>query len=129
MKDAAHAVRAFDRQRGPAAGIAIESRAPLDQLAHAARAVLDEDPDGSFVAQPIASREGVGRVQIRGVVRAHGGGNPALGVSGVAGSRFCLREDQHRARTGQLHGRAQSRYPAPDDEEVRATLHADPSYA
>ena len=41
-------------------GVAVEGRAPVDQLAHIARAVLDQHRHRRLVAQPVAGRERVG---------------------------------------------------------------------
>ena len=59
---------AFDRQRQLAVGVPIEGRAPLDQLAHVARAVLDQHRTAALVTQPVAGRQRVGRVQRRRIV-------------------------------------------------------------
>ena len=78
-------------------GIAVELGAPLDQLAHVPWTVADEHPHRRVVTQAIAGCNGVGGVQLRRVVVAHGRGNAALRVSGVAFPGLRLGQHQHGA--------------------------------
>ena len=84
------------RKRELAVGIAIEARAPLDQLADVARAVLDEHLHGPLVAQPVAGGDRVGGVQRRRIVGADRGGDAALRVAGVALAWLRLGQDRGR---------------------------------
>ena len=84
VQDPADAVRRFEPERRLAVRVAIEPRAPVDQLAHVARAFLDEHAHGRFVAQPVAGADRVGGVQRRAVVGADRRRDAALRVAGVA---------------------------------------------
>ena len=79
------------RPRGRSAGCAAASRsnarAPIDELAHIARAVLDQHADGGFVAQAVAGSQRVGDMQLGAVVGAHRRRDAALRVAGVALAR------------------------------------------
>ena len=126
VQHAARAVRPFDRQRGLTVGSAVESRAPRHQLAYVARAVLDEHAHRLLVAQPVAGRHRVRRMELRRIAWPDGRRDAALRVAGVAFPRLGLGEDEHVARARELGGCAERGDAAPDDEKIRAKLHARP---
>ncbi len=66
VEDAPDAVRRFEAERQLAVRIAIEARAPVDQLADVARAFLDEHAHRGFIAQAVAGPQRVGGVQRQG---------------------------------------------------------------
>jgi 3-dehydroquinate synthase len=118
VQHAANGVRGLTPERGPAARIEIESRAPVDELAHVARTFLDEDAHRRFVAQAVAGARRVGCVQRRRVVVSNRGGNAALRVSGVALGRIGLGENEHASGGSEANRGAQPRNSAADDDEV-----------
>ena len=124
VQDAAGAVRALDGQRGRAVRIAIEPGAPRHQFPDVLRTVFDEDLNGPFVAEPIPRRHRVGGVELGGIIGAHRGSDPALGVAGVALARLRFRQDQNVAGTRELGGGTERSDAAADDDEIRAKLHA-----
>ena len=76
----------------PSAGrphcVAIERRAPLEQLPHVPRPFLDEHAHGRLVAEAVAGRDRVARVQAGRVVGTDGRRDAALRVAGVALGRI-----------------------------------------
>ena len=118
VQHAPHAVRRFAPERRPSVRVAIEARAPVDQLAHVARAFLDEHVDGRLVAQSVAGADRVRRVQRGAVVVADRRRDAALRVAGVALARIGLGEDGDAPGGRQRDGRAQSGDAAADDEKV-----------
>ena len=111
-------MRAFLRQRRLPCAIAIEARAPVDELAHVADAVLDQHAHRRLVAQAVARRHRVLEVLLRRVVLADRSGNAALCISGIALGRIGLREDGDGAVLGEIDRGAQPGDTAADDEEV-----------
>ena len=123
MQHAAHAVRAFGCERRLAVSVAIEPRAPLDQLARIARSLVAEHAHGALVAEPVARDHRVARVEFRRVVFADRRGDAALRVLGVAFVRIGFRDDDDVAGRRQLDRRAEPRDSAADDDEVAAYIH------
>ena len=103
--------------------IAIEARAPLEQLVDVADAVLDQHVDRGLDAQAIARGDGVGGVLLGRVAGADGGGNAALRVAGVAFGGIGLGEDEHVAGQREIGGGAKAGDAAADDQEIRAPRH------
>jgi hypothetical protein len=124
VKHAPSAVRCFHRQRRLSARNAIELHAPRDQFTDKSRAVLHQDLHGPFVTQAIARRDRICSVPLGAVAWSDGCGNPALCVTGVAFSRFCLGKNEDIAVPGDLRGRAKRGDAAADDEKVRVKLQA-----
>ena len=62
VEHAANAVRRLASERRTAVGVAVESSAPLQQLAHVPRAVLDQRIDRRLVAQSVAGADRVCRM-------------------------------------------------------------------
>ena len=128
VQHAAYLVRRLFRQRERARPVAIETRAPVDELAHVAHAVVNEHAHRGFEAQAIARGNGVGGMQIGMVVVADGGRNAALRVTGIALVGIRLGEDDDVAGGGEVRGGAQAGDAAADHEEIRAPLHRVLSY-
>ena len=97
--------------------MAVEGRAPLDELSNEGGPVRDEDVHGLLVAQAVA---GAHRVSVKGdrVVGGHGSGNAALRESRAACARIGLRQHEHTASGRELDGGAQPCDTAADDEEI-----------
>ena len=113
-----HAVRRLTSERQLAVAVAIEPRAPRHQLANVARPLVDEDAHGRLVAETVAGAHRVRRMQRRAVVGAHGRGDPALRVAGIALGGIGFGQDEHAAGRRERDRRAQPRDPAADDDEV-----------
>ena len=124
VQHAARAVRALDRQRRIAVGVAVERGPPLHQLAHVAGTFADEHFHRPQVAQPVARCHGVGGMKRWRVARSNRGGDATLGVAGVALARLRLRQDQDRSGARKLHRRPKACYAAADDEEVCVQVRA-----
>ena len=104
-------------------GVAIEARAPVDQLADVARALLDEHADGGLVAQAVAGADRVGGVQLGAVVGADRRGDAALRVAGVAlGRRRPSSESSTRPAGASAIAARRPGDAAADDEEVEVCV-------
>src|SRR6185436_11734129 len=125
---AAHAVRGLASAGQLAVGVAIEARAPVEQLLHVRRPFLDEHAHGVLVAEAVAGLDGVGGVERGTVVAAERDGNAALGVAGVAFGGFALRENQDAADGREGNRRAQPGDAAADDHEIGRQIHEVLSY-
>ena len=76
------------------AGLPIELHPQRDQLVHPARALVDQDPHRLFVAEPGPRRQGVGQVEVGGVlVPAQHGGHAALSPPGGRLRQHALGQD------------------------------------
>ena len=106
--------------------VPLEARAPVEQLAHVRRPLLDEHAYGLLVAQPVARANRVGRVQLRTVVVADRRGDAALRVAGVALVRIGLRQHGDAPGRRERDGRPQSRDAAADDQEISVTHKTEP---
>ena len=102
VQHAAHAVRAFARQRRLAVGVAIERRAPR-RSARARSAGLRRRARRTARSSHRPSPAAIvsARVQVRRVVGADGGGDAALRVAGVALAGLGLGEDEDVAGAGE----------------------------
>ena len=110
-------VRGLAPERGTSVRVAIEPRAPLEQLADVDHAFFDQHADGRFIAEAVAGADGVGGVEGRAVIVAHRRRDAALRVSGVALAGLGFGENQRAAGAREADGGAQSGDPAADDEE------------
>lgn len=119
MQHAPGAVGPFDRQRRPPIRTAIELHTPVEQFCHVAGAVLHQRPHGGRIAEAVSRSQGVAQVEVRRVIAADRGGNPALGIAGVAFVRFGLGEDENVAGTAQFQRRAKCGDTAANDEKGR----------
>ena len=63
-------------------------------------------------------------MQLRRIARADRSRDAALCIPRVAFLRLSLRQNEHSARTRQLHGCAQPRDTTSDDEKVCLQIHA-----
>ena len=68
VKYAGRGVAALTRRRQCTAGLAVEHRAQCDQLLDAPRALVHQQPHGVGVAEPRTRRQGVGEMQVGGVL-------------------------------------------------------------
>ncbi len=112
-----------DASAGSPSAVAIEPRAPLDELARIARPLVAEHANGALVAQAVARNHRVGGVQLGRVVFADCCGDAALRVLGVAFGWIGFRDDDDVAGRRQLDRRAEPRDSAADDYEVAAYIH------
>ena len=118
-------------------GLPVELRPHGDQLLDPGRAFVHQDPDGVGVAEAGPGGQGVGQVEIGGVLvptqhRRHaalgppGGGPPQLGLGQHAdpeagsGARaaFDPAGAGRQSGGGQAHGGRQARHPAAQDQDV-----------
>ncbi len=102
MQDAGKGMRAFARAQELAAraalrGLAVEVRAPLDELGDAQRAFGDERFGGGTIDEAVAGVDGVFKVQGDVFVALHGHGDAALRVVGVRFAERFLGDDQNVA--------------------------------
>ncbi len=128
VHDARPGVAPLAGQGQQARGLTVELDAERDQLVHPPRPLVDEDAHGLLVAQARAGGQGVGQVEIGGVlVGAEHRGHTALGPA-----RRRLRQrtlGQHAqgeggrrpARSGQPHRRRQAGHPAAQDQDVEGS--------
>ena len=123
VQHAPHAVRGLAAQRWLSLLVPVEGRAPLDQLAHVARALADEHVNGLGKTEAVAGGERIARVEIRRVVGADRRGDAALRVSGVALARIGFGQEHDAAGVGQRDRRAQAGDPAADHEEIGDDAH------
>ena len=79
MDDAAAAVRCLQAKRQTAGRIAVEHHAVALELDDGGRRRRGDAAGDGRIAEAVAGRQGVGGVQGRPVVLAHGGGDAALG--------------------------------------------------
>ena len=77
VRDAVTVVTPFARQGDLSGGVGVETRAEPDELAHAGRALGDEDLNGVLVARADARDERVVEVLARGVLGGEGRGDAA----------------------------------------------------
>ena len=90
MKDASQRVSAFagaQQFAGPRASLAIEGRAPLDQLRHAHRAFSYQGLGCGAVNDSVACVYGVFQMERNVLVAFYGHGDPTLRVMGVGLAR------------------------------------------
>ena len=129
VHDARVGVPALARQSEEPAGLPIELHPQRDQLVHAARALVDQDPHRFFVAEPGPRRQGVGQVEVGGVlVAAQHGGHAALRPPGGRLREHALGQDAERARrAGQANGGGQSGHSTPEHQDVEGSGPAHPT--
>ena len=80
--------------------VAVECDAPVGQLGHPGRSLLDHQADRPLVAKAATGGHGVLEVQLRGVVGADRRGDPALGGGGAAVVGAALAHHQHAGARG-----------------------------
>jgi len=118
VQHAPDAVRRLASERELAVAVAIEARAPVDELAHVARSVPDQHVDRPLVAKPVAGAQRIRGVQRRAVVGADRDRDASLRVAGVAFFGIGLGEDENATRQRERDRGAETRNAAPDDDEV-----------
>ncbi len=99
-------------------GMAIEGRAPLDELSNEGGTIGHENVHGLLVAQAIARANRVGGVPRDRVVGGHCGRNTTLGESRTACAGIGFRQHEHAALGRELDGGPQPCDTAADDEEI-----------
>ena len=124
VQNSSRAMRRLHRERRLPVRRAVESNTPRHQLSNEAGTVLDENLDCEWIAESVAGRNRVCRMQLRCITRTDGRRNASLRMTGVAFSGSGLGEDEHVAVIGDLRGRTQRGDAAADDEKVRAKLQA-----
>ena len=87
-----------------AVGLAAPGAAPVLQLHHLGRALLDEELHRVLVAQPLAAGDGVVEVVRQRIVATHHAGRAAFGRHRVAAHRHHLRQQRHAQPGIGLHG-------------------------
>ena len=123
VQDPPDAVRRLARQRWRAVGLAIERGAPREQLDDVPGTFANEHIDSSGVAEAIARRNRVLRVQRGRIIGTEGRGNAPLCIAGVAFAWIGLRKNDDVARIRERQRGAQTGDSAADDEEVSAHIH------
>jgi hypothetical protein len=123
MKHAPYAVRRLTREGRRPAGVAIERRAPREQLDDVRGSLTDEHVDRIVIAEAVARGDRVLRMQRRRIVRAKSGGDATLCVAGIALGGIGFREDDDLSGFGEREGSAQSSDAAADHEEVSSQIH------
>ena len=120
VHDAGDGVATLAGERERAVLFAIEHGAERDQLGDARRPFVDEHADGFDIAETGARGEGVGEVEVGGVlVVAENGGDAALRPAGGGLLEFAFREDTDaQARRRGAHGRGQSGDAGTENEQV-----------
>ena len=112
-------VGSLSREVEGAVGMAIEGRAPLDELSNEVGAIRDEDIHGSLVAQTSTRANRVGGMKLDRVVGRDGRRNAALREPRTARARIGFRQHEHAAFRRELDGGAQPGNTTTDDEEIR----------
>jgi hypothetical protein len=123
VQDAADAVRPFASEGRPAVGLAIEGRAPLDQLRDVTWSLAHQQIDGDRVAQTVSRRDGVAGMELRRIVGSDGRRNPTLCVARVAFAWVGLGQDDDVASLRQRQRSAQASDAAANHEEIAAHVH------
>ena len=119
VQHAAHAVRRLVPERKRAGRVAIEPRAPVDELADVARAVArPARAPRTRRREPSPARNRVGGMKVGAVVGADGRRNAALRVAGVALVGIRLGEDDDATGRRERARGAQAGDAAANDEEV-----------
>ena len=118
MQHPVAAVRAFSREGQPGS-LAVELRAPLDELPNRRGSFLHQGAHRRTVAEAVSRVQRVLLVQFDLVVVAQSDGDPALRIFGGGFPEAVLRHDQHLARLGQFDGGAQSGHSGSNDKKVR----------
>ncbi len=129
VEDAGRGVPAFSGASQATIGLAIEHGAKRDQLAHASGAFVHQDAHCIDVAKPGPCREGVGLMEVGGVlVTTEHGRHSSLGPSSGGLGEFGLREhaDTHAGDIGQPHDSGQPGYSGAEDQDVE--LRAAPAH-
>ena len=111
------------RQRWRAVDLAIERGAPREQLDDVPGTFANEHIDSSGVAEAIARRNRVLRVQRGRIIGTEGRGNAPLCMAGVAFAWIGLRKNDDVARFRERQRGAQTGDSAADDEEISAHIH------
>ena len=123
VQHAPDAVGRFARRRRPAIRVAIEARAPVQQLGDVGGTFLDERAHRVRLAQAVTGREGVLEVQARRIVVAHGHGDAALRPPRAALFRFALREDADLSPARERQRRAERSNAAAEYQEIGVRGH------
>src|SRR6185295_11679785 len=97
----------------------IELRTPFHEPADFLRSFICENLYRSLIAKTRASRESIGKMNVRGIGIADSGSNAALGISGVGFGEFRLGEKKNAACLCEIDSRAESGNTSADDNEIR----------
>ncbi len=121
VQDPGGGMAAFPGQGEITAGFAVEHRAEADQLVDATGPLVHEHPHGVDVTQPGPGCQGVGQMEVGGVlVAAHRGGDAPLGPARRRLGQVGFGEHAHpeARRRGQSDNGGQARHPGAEDEDV-----------
>ncbi len=121
VNNAVMAVTAFAAQV-QGARLAIEIRAPFDQLVDALRSFPHDHFHHVVVAQLASGRQRVLHVVLKAVFRPQHTGDSALGVVAVRIGGAFLGNGQHGKRRVHRQRRAKARQPSPDDQHIGETV-------
>ncbi len=123
MQDAPDAVRGFACECRSAIRVAIERRPPRQQLADVLRSLVHEHVNRVDVAEPIAGRQRIARVQLRRIISTERGRDAALRVARIALGGVSLGEHDDVAGLRERERGTQAGDAAADDEKVAAHIH------
>ena len=123
VQHAADAVGRLARRRRPAIGVAIEARAPVQQLRDVGGTFLDERAHRVRLAEPVTGGERVLEVQARRIVVAHGHGDATLRPPRAALFRLALREDADLPPARERQRRAERSDAAAEYQEIGVRGH------
>ena len=118
MQDAVAAVRAFAGECQPGS-LAVELRAPVDELPDGSGSFLHQGAHRRAVAEAVSRVQRVPLVQFHLIVVAQSDGDPALRIFGGGFPEAVLGDHQHLARLSQFDGGAQPGHSGSNDEKVR----------
>jgi hypothetical protein len=118
VKHASPAVRAF-APKCDSSSIAIEVRAPRNQVLNLSRGFFGKQLNGAFVTQPRSGGERIFEVKLDGIGFPNRRSNSTLRVARIGFRGFRLRQNEDAPMAGQFHGRAEPGDAAPDDQEIR----------
>ena len=123
MKHPTHAVRRLPAERNLSRLVAIEFRAPFDELAHVPRPVVHQHVHRLHPTEVVPCHHRVAGVELRRILVAHCSRNAALRVACIALARIGLGQDDDAAGLRQGERGAQTGDAAADHEEVAAPGH------
>ena len=121
VEDAAAGVAALAAEvdfSDPVLLVTIKLHAAGNQFLNAFRSLADNGADHVLMAEPGPGIEGIGHVEVHGIIRPHDGGDSALGPGGVGGFSAPLGKDGNGPVGGGTEGKAQPGNAAADHKEI-----------
>lgn len=95
-----------------------EVDAELHQFVDVQRSFVDHECHHCFVAKPGSGVEGVGGMELGGVILADGGRNAALSPVGVGGGTLLFGDDGHLGMFCRVQGKIEAGNATADDEYI-----------